>query len=85
VRADGTPSETLARTPAGDLMWFQLPVLSTFFDWVASQGTDAHRMREFWTDEIRPWCETGPPRYCDPDASQTFRNGLTTIAPSLLN
>lgn len=81
VRADGSPSEALARTPAGDLMWFQLPALWNFFDWVENRGTDAHRWWEFWEDEILPWCEAGPPRYCDPSASQSFRTGLTTIAP----
>ncbi|MEZ4332637.1 MAG: hypothetical protein R3F35_12825 [Myxococcota bacterium] len=83
MRADGTPSQTLARDAAGVLGWYALPNLGDVFGWVARQGTAGHRMRTFWTEEIQPWCASAPTRYCDPRAARTFGVGLSIIAPSL--
>lgn len=87
ARPDGSPASTLGIGTAGK-RWFSLPRLDTVLGWISAERISggstidqAHRLNQFWSRQIRPWCEgylasmpggSTPPPYCDRRASRTF-------------
>lgn len=85
-RGDGTPNSILAATPGGGQRWFRLADADTLIGFVAAAGLRAHRMEEFWTGWIRPWCVANEPdgaiRFCNPAQSPDFVRLVPPAAPS---